>query len=74
VIDLSVNPQRCVLFNVDAVYLRHQRPDPDCQARPIGRNEAVQLDPLDFAALNVGTGTVITDIRKTHTSADLIAF
>jgi transposase len=27
-----------------------------------------------FAALNVATGTVITDIRKTHTSADFIAF
>lgn len=27
-----------------------------------------------FAALNVATGTVITDIRKSHTSADFIAF
>jgi transposase len=27
-----------------------------------------------FAALNVATGTVITDIRKTHTSPDFIAF
>ncbi len=27
-----------------------------------------------FAALNVATGAVITDIRKTHTSADFIAF
>ncbi len=27
-----------------------------------------------FAALNVATGTVITDIRRSHTSADFIAF
>lgn len=27
-----------------------------------------------FAALNMATGSVITDIRKTHTSADFIAF
>ena len=27
-----------------------------------------------FAALNMATGTVITDIRKSHTSADFIAF
>jgi transposase len=27
-----------------------------------------------FAALNVATGTVITDIRKSHTSADFVAF
>jgi transposase len=27
-----------------------------------------------FAALDVATGTVITDVRKTHTSADFIAF
>lgn len=27
-----------------------------------------------FAALNIATGTVITDIRKTHTSDDFIAF
>jgi DDE superfamily endonuclease len=27
-----------------------------------------------FAALNVATGTVITDIRKSHTRADFIAF
>jgi len=27
-----------------------------------------------FATLNVATGTVITDIRKSHTSADFIAF
>jgi transposase len=27
-----------------------------------------------FAALNVATGTVITDVRKSHTSADFIAF
>ena len=27
-----------------------------------------------FAALNVATGTVITDIRKSHTSDDFIAF
>jgi transposase len=27
-----------------------------------------------FAALNIATGTVITDIRKTHTSADFVAF
>ncbi len=27
-----------------------------------------------FAALDVATGTVITDIRKSHTSADFIAF
>ena len=27
-----------------------------------------------FAALNVATGTVITDIKKSHTSADFVAF
>ncbi len=27
-----------------------------------------------FAALNMATGSVITDIRKSHTSADFIAF
>lgn len=27
-----------------------------------------------FAALDIATGTVITDIRKTHTSADFVAF
>ncbi len=27
-----------------------------------------------FAALNVATGTLIIDVRKTHTSADFIAF
>jgi len=27
-----------------------------------------------FAALNMATGTVITDIRSTHTSADFVAF
>ena len=27
-----------------------------------------------FAALDVATGTVITDIRKSHTSADFVAF
>ena len=27
-----------------------------------------------FAALNIATGTVITDINKTHTSADFLAF
>jgi transposase len=27
-----------------------------------------------FAALNIATGTVITDIRKTHTSDDFVAF
>jgi transposase len=27
-----------------------------------------------FAALNIATGTVITDIRKTHNSADFVAF
>ena len=27
-----------------------------------------------FAALNIATGTVITDIRKSHTSADFVAF
>jgi hypothetical protein len=27
-----------------------------------------------FAALNIATGTVITDICKAHTSADFIAF
>jgi transposase len=34
------------------------------------RNGTVDL----FAALNVATGTVITDIAKTHTSADFVAF
>jgi len=27
-----------------------------------------------FAALNMSTGTAITDIRSTHTSADFVAF
>ena len=27
-----------------------------------------------FAALDVATGTVITDIKKSHTSADFVAF
>jgi transposase len=27
-----------------------------------------------FAALDIATGTVITDLRKTHTSADFVAF
>ena len=27
-----------------------------------------------FAALNVATETMITDVRKSHTSADFIAF
>lgn len=34
------------------------------------RNETCDL----FAALNTATGSVITDIRKSHTSADFIAF
>lgn len=34
------------------------------------RNGTVDL----FAALNVATGTVITDIRSTHTSTDFVAF
>ena len=27
-----------------------------------------------FAALNIATGTVITDIRSSHTSVDFVAF
>lgn len=34
------------------------------------RNGTVDL----FAALNIATGTVITDLRKTHTSEDFVAF
>jgi transposase len=34
------------------------------------RNGTVDL----FAALDIATGTVITDLRKTHTSADFVAF
>ena len=34
------------------------------------RNGTVDL----FAALNIATGTVITDLRKSHTAADFIAF
>jgi hypothetical protein len=34
------------------------------------RNGTIDL----FAALDIATGTVITDLRKTHTPADFIAF
>ena len=38
-------------------------------------HDYVRNGTLDlFAALNLATGTVITDLRKTHTAADFIAF
>jgi len=48
--DLASEPTSCVRFDVHAVYLGHQGPDPACPARVIGRTEAVQAEPLDAAS------------------------
>ena len=46
VYELSKDPTLCVRFNVNAVYLGAQGPDPDCPARMLGRADAVQVAPL----------------------------
>jgi hypothetical protein len=47
VYDLAADPTRCVRFDVHAVYLGHQGPDPTCPAGLVGRTDAIQVEPVD---------------------------
>lgn len=47
VYDLSTDPTRCVRFDQHAAYLGHQPANATCPASPLGRTEAVQIEPLD---------------------------
>lgn len=49
VYDLSAHPERCVLFNVPAVYLGQQGAEAQCPAYASGKSEALQLEPLASA-------------------------
>ncbi len=49
VYDLISHPERCVLFNVHAVYLGQQGADAQCPAYASGKSEALQLEPLASA-------------------------
>jgi len=48
--DLSKDSHLCVRFDVNAVYLGSQGPQPDCPARLLGRTDAVQVQPLNATA------------------------
>jgi hypothetical protein len=50
--DLSANPNECVRFDVNAVYLGHPGADMECPAGIVGRADAVLLEPTDGAADN----------------------
>jgi hypothetical protein len=50
--DLSTNPNECVRFDVNAVYLGHPGADMECPAGIVGRADAVLLEPTDGAADN----------------------
>jgi transposase len=74
-------PKRAVVFSFDekTQVQALDRTQPSLPLRPgragtmthdYKRNGTVDL----FAALNIGTGEVITDCRKRHTSADVLAF
>ncbi|MGH2480481.1 MAG: glycoside hydrolase domain-containing protein, partial [Ktedonobacteraceae bacterium] len=63
VYDLSAHPDRCVLFNVHAVYLGQQGVDAQCPAYASGKSEALQLEPLASApAATTGLATAATTI------------
>jgi len=47
VYQLSSDPNRCVRFDVHAVYLGATGPTPQCPALLVGRTEAVQVEPLN---------------------------
>ena len=74
-------PKRAVVFSFDekTQVQALDRTQPSLPIRPgragtmthdYKRNGTIDL----FAALNIGTGEVITDCRKRHTSADVLAF
>ncbi len=44
VYDLRTDPTRCVRFDVHAVYLGSQGPDPACPARALGKTDAIQVE------------------------------
>ena len=50
--DLSTDPNQCVRFDVNAVYLGHPGADMACPAGIVGRADAVLLEPTDGAADN----------------------
>jgi len=63
VYDLARDPERCVRADRQAVYLGHAGVSPDCPAELVGRNETVQIEPLDAqaqpgAALATATGEI----------------
>jgi transposase len=82
VVGLYLNPpQRAVVFSFDEK-TQVQALDRTQPSLPIRRGRAHTMThdykrngTTDlFAALNVGTGEVITDFRDTHTGADVLAF
>ena len=59
--DLKSSPQRCVLFDINAVYLGHQGPDALCPARALGKSDALQLESL----------TTVSTIRQATTATTI---
>lgn len=51
VYDLNAHPERCVLFNIHAVYLGQQGTNAQCPVHAFGKTEALQLEPLETASL-----------------------
>jgi len=47
VYQLSSDPNRCVRFDLHAVYVGAEGPAPQCPATLVGRTEAVQVEPLN---------------------------
>jgi hypothetical protein len=45
--DLAAEPNTCVRFDVNAVYLGHPSEDMDCPAGLVGRADAVLVEPVD---------------------------
>lgn len=45
--DLATEPNTCVRFDVNAVYLGHPSEDMDCPAGLVGRADAVLVEPAD---------------------------
>ncbi len=74
VYDLRADPSRCLILNVNAVYLGHVGPHPSCPAAALGKTDAVHVEPLDSQSrsqvvLGPGTTTVAGQTALTDPSS-----
>lgn len=65
--DLSSDPNQCVRFDVNAVYLGHPGADMECPAGIVGRADAVLVEQTDGAATTADThGNDVSAAASAH--------